>query len=142
VGRRSGPRAPARTSTSRANDGLSDAGPPFSATPIYTPGTAPGDYQFTPPYDAPPFDPLAVAPGRGNLKTFAFDLSKHEVRRPLRLSNRLYAADLNFVKAIGRIDSTTRTAEQSESQPQAARAPRQLARTPTLCVGVSNVLRS
>ena len=98
----------------RANDGLSEAGPPFSATPIYTPGTAPGDYQFTPPYDAPPFGPLAVAPGWGNLTPFAFDLSKHEVPRPLRLSSRLYAADLNFVKAIGRIDSTTRTAEQSE----------------------------
>jgi membrane-associated phospholipid phosphatase len=98
----------------RADDGLGDAGPPFSATPIYIPGTAPGDYQFTPPYDAPPFGPLAAGPGWGNLTPFAFDLSKHKVARPLRLSSHLYAADLNFVKEIGRADSTTRTAEQSE----------------------------
>ena len=98
----------------RSNDGLGKAGPPFSPKPVYTPGTAPGDYQFTPPYDAPPLGPLAAAPGWGNLKTFAFDLSKHEVPKPLRLSSRLYAADLNFVKAIGSIDSTTRTAEQTE----------------------------
>ncbi len=98
----------------RANDGLSEAGPPFSATPIYVPGTAPGDYQFTPPFDAPPFGPLAAGPGWGNLTPFAFDLSKHKVPRPLRLSSRLYAADLNFVKSIGRIDSATRTAEQTE----------------------------
>ena len=98
----------------RANDGLSEAGPPFSPTPVYVPGPAPGDYQYTPPFDEPPSGPLALGPGWGNLTPFAFDLSKHEVPRPLRLSSRLYAADWNFVKAIGRIDSRTRTADQSE----------------------------
>ena len=98
----------------RATDGLNEAGPPFSATPIYVPGNLPGDYQFTPPYDAPPFGPLAGAPGLGNMTPFAFDLSTHKVPRPLRLSSLAYAADFNFVRAIGRIDSTTRTAEQSE----------------------------
>ena len=32
----------------RANDGLSEAGAPFSPTPVYLPGNSPGDYQFTP----------------------------------------------------------------------------------------------
>jgi len=98
----------------RATDGLSEAGPPFSATPVYVPGNSPGDYQYTPPFDAPPFGPLAGSPGAGNMTPFAIDLSKHKVGGPLRLSSLVYAADLNFVKAIGRIDSTTRTAEQSE----------------------------
>ena len=98
----------------RASDGLNEAGPPFSATPVYVPGNMPGDYQFTPPYDAPPFGPLAGGPGVGNMTPFAFDLSTHKVPRPLRLSSLADAADLNFVQAIGRIDGTTRTAEQSE----------------------------
>jgi membrane-associated phospholipid phosphatase len=98
----------------RAHDGLSEAGPPFSATPVYVPGNAPGDYQFTPPFDAPPFGPLAGGPGVGNMTPFAFDLSTHQVPRPRRLSSVAYAADFNVVKSIGRVDSTTRTAEQSE----------------------------
>jgi hypothetical protein len=98
----------------RATDGLDRAGPPFSATPVYTPGNSPGDYQFTPPFDVPPLGPLAGGPGVGNMTPFAFDVSSHRVPAPLRLSSLAYAADFNFVKAIGRIDSTVRTAEQTE----------------------------
>ena len=49
----------------RANDGHREAGPPFSEMPIYTPGTAPGDYQFTPPYDEPPFGSTGGRAGLG-----------------------------------------------------------------------------
>ncbi len=45
---------------------------------------------------------------------FAIDLKDHELDGPLAVSSARYARDLQIVKEIGRVDSRTRTAEQSE----------------------------
>jgi PAP2 superfamily len=78
----------------------------------YTPGTDPGDYQLTPPNFAP-----AVLPGWGNVTPFALT-SGAQFRLPpskfLDLTSNRYTDDYNEVKAIGDLNSATRTAEQSE----------------------------
>ena len=76
--------------------------------PVYIPRSAPGEYQFTPPFN------FAALPGWGRVKPFIVKLREHQVDGPDRLSSIQYAHDLAFVKAIGKIDSSIRTAEQSE----------------------------
>jgi hypothetical protein len=78
----------------------------------YTPGAAPGAYQLTPPNFAP-----AVLPGWGAVTPFA--LKSGAQFRPATpkffdLTSAEYAADYNEVKAVGELNSATRTAEQSE----------------------------
>ncbi len=78
----------------------------------YTPGTAPGDWQPTPPAFAPAF-----LPGWGNVTPFT--LRSGDRFRPasppfFKLFSRKYADEYNEVKSIGSLNSTTRTAEQSE----------------------------
>jgi membrane-associated phospholipid phosphatase len=92
----------------RATDGSAEA----FAVP-YVPTGAPGDYAFTPPFDAPPFGPFAFAPGWGAVTPFAIDLDRHRLPGPLPIGSAAYAADLEFVKAIGEVNSTVRTGEQS-----------------------------
>ena len=72
------------------------------------PRPGPGEYQFTPPFN------FAAQPGWGRVKPFVIDLREHAVDGPQRLSSVQYARDLAYVKAIGDIDSTIRTPEQSE----------------------------
>ena len=76
--------------------------------PLYVPKQAPGDYQFTAPFD------LALFPGWRHITPFAIDLSEHRLRGPLALPDALYARDFNEVRKVGRAVSTTRTAEQPE----------------------------
>lgn len=78
------------------------------AEPVYVPRPGPGEYQFTPPFN------FAAQPGWGRVKPFVIDLKEHEVEGPQPLAGLPYARDFDYVKAIGRIDSTVRTAEQSE----------------------------
>ena len=89
----------------RQNDGS-------SADVPYTPGTGPGVWVPTPPAFAP-----ALLPGWGNVTPFA--LNTGEQFRPdppdyFNLSSEEYTSDYNEVKRIGEMNSTTRTAEQSE----------------------------
>jgi membrane-associated phospholipid phosphatase len=93
----------------RADDGAAEA----FATP-YVPTGVPGDYTFTPPFDAPPFGPFAFAPGWGAVKPFGIDLRRHRLPGPLPIGSAAYAFDLAFVKAIGEVGSTVRTEEESE----------------------------
>ena len=93
----------------RADDGAAEA----FATP-YLPSGVPGDYTFTPPFDVPPLGPFAFAPGWGEVTPFGIDLRRHRLPGPLPLRSAAYAADLAFVKAIGELNSTVRTEEQSE----------------------------
>ncbi len=78
----------------------------------YTPGTTPGAYQLTPPNFAP-----AVLPGWGSVKPFTL-LSGAQFRPApptfFDLTSANYTEDYNEVKAIGDLNSTTRTAVQSE----------------------------
>jgi hypothetical protein len=82
--------------------------------PAYVPNGRPGDYDFTPPFDRPPLGPVALFPGWGRLQPFAVDLARHRFPGPDPLRSRRYAADLNHLKSIGRLESTTRTADQTE----------------------------
>jgi hypothetical protein len=89
--------------TRRQGDGLEEA-----TQPVYVPRPGPGEYQFTPPFN------FAAQPGWGRVKPFIIELREHAVDGPLRLSSVKYAHDLAYVKAIGDINSTIRTPEQSE----------------------------
>jgi PAP2 superfamily len=87
----------------RQNDGAEGA-----TQPVYVPGMRPGDYQFTPPFD------FAGLPGWGRVTPFAIELSAHRLAGPQALDGRAYARDFAQVKAIGHIESRTRSAEQTE----------------------------
>jgi hypothetical protein len=78
----------------------------------YTPRNEPGAYQLTPPNFAP-----AVLPGWGSVTPFALRSGAQFRPAPpkfLDLTSAEYAADYNEVKAVGELNSATRTAEQSE----------------------------
>jgi len=92
----------------RANDGVAEA----FATP-YVPTGVPGDYAFTPPFDAPPLGPFAFAPGWGAVTPFGIDLRRHRLSGPRSIKSAAYAADLAYVKAIGDVNSAVRTEEPS-----------------------------
>jgi hypothetical protein len=81
--------------------------------PVYVPTGKPGDYEFTPPFDAPPLGPIALFPGWGRLTPFGIDLTRHRLkgRDPLRTSR--YAHDFNIVKSFGSLNSSTRTSDQT-----------------------------
>jgi hypothetical protein len=82
--------------------------------PVYVPTGSPGDYAFTPPFDRPPLGPVALFPGWGRLTPFVIELAQHRLHGPDRLSSRQYASDFDYVKAIGRLNGSTRTADQTE----------------------------
>jgi hypothetical protein len=75
----------------------------------YVPGPNPGDFQFIPGL------PFAAAPEWGKVTPFVLtSSSQHRPKAPYDLSSKKYAADFNEVKSLGAVDSTTRTAEQTE----------------------------
>jgi membrane-associated phospholipid phosphatase len=76
----------------------------------YVPGTAPGDWQPTPPVFAP-----AVAPQWGSVTPFCIPSdSAFRAPPPPALTSADYTAAFNEVQSLGAADSTTRTAEQSQ----------------------------
>ena len=79
-----------------------------SNDPVFVPRPGPGEYQFTEPFN------FAVSPGWGRVTPFAIVLKDHELGGPLALSSARYTRDFEIVKEIGRLDSRTRTAEESE----------------------------
>ena len=87
----------------RQQDGADQA-----ANPVFVPHTGPGEYQFTPPFD------FAAFPGWGRVTPFAIVLTEHKFDGPPPVSSARYAQDFQLVKEIGRVDSQSRTAEQSE----------------------------
>jgi hypothetical protein len=103
----------------RAADGLTPGPWPPSRGPItepeYVPTGEPGDYAFTPPFDAAPLGPIALFPGLGRFDPFVIDLAKHRVNGPDPLLSRRYARDVAFVESVGRLESTKRTPDQAET---------------------------
>jgi membrane-associated phospholipid phosphatase len=80
------------------------------ATVTYTPGTDPGDWQPTPPAFLP-----ALAPQWPYVTPFAMSAgSQFRPAPPPALDSAEYAAAFNEVKSLGRVDSTTRTDEQTQ----------------------------
>jgi PAP2 superfamily len=101
----------------RAADGIVPGPwPPLEgpiAEPVYVPTGKPGDYDFTPPFDAPPLGPIALFPGLGAFTPFLIDVDRYPLRGPDPLRSKRYARDLNFLKSFGSLNSTTRTADQT-----------------------------
>src|SRR5882724_11539314 len=78
--------------------------------PSYIPGTQPGDYQLTPPNFAP-----ADFTQWPQVTPFALERAdQFRPGPPPALISALYTEVFNEVKSLGFIDSTTRTAEQTE----------------------------
>src|SRR5205085_9969797 len=81
-----------------------------SAVVPYTPGTNPGDWQPTPPAFLP-----ALAPQWPQVTPFAMTGgAQFRPPPPPALGSAEYAAAFNEVKSLGRVDSTTRTADQTQ----------------------------
>ena len=98
-----GTTSPSKSSTWRSTDGS-------GATVPYTPGTDPGDWQPTPPAFLP-----ALAPQWPDVTPFAMSGgSQFRPADPPALDSAEYAAAFNEVKDLGRADSTTRTADQTQ----------------------------
>jgi uncharacterized protein (TIGR03118 family) len=92
-----------QTLISRVTDGANAFVP-------YTPGSAPGDWRPTPPAFAP-----AQTPQWPSVTPFALDSgSQFRPGPPPALTSAAYTAAFNEVKSLGRVDSTTRTPQQTE----------------------------
>jgi len=88
----------------RSNDGASVA-----ATVPYTPGTDPGDWNPTPAANA-----AALLPGWGAVTPFTLTTGNQFTPNGIpSLTSTQYAADFEQVKAIGAVDSVTRTTDQT-----------------------------
>jgi PAP2 superfamily protein len=88
----------------RADDGSNTTPAPF------VPGTAPGDYQPT-----PPNFPNPVFTTWGQVTPFVLDRGdQFRPAAPPALTSNAYAAAINEVQSLGSAASTTRTAEQTE----------------------------
>jgi len=75
----------------------------------YVPGPNPGDFQLIPGL------PFAAAPGWGDVTPFVLRSSaQYRPKRPYDLQTKKYASDFNEVKSLGAVNSTTRTADQTE----------------------------
>jgi hypothetical protein len=89
-------------------DNRSKDGAAAASQPVYIPTKQPGDYDFTPP------STIALLPSWGKVQTWGIVLANHQVRGPDPLASAQYARDFNFLKNIGAVGSTLRTAEQTE----------------------------
>ena len=93
-----------QTLASRSNDGS-------SATDAHAPGTLPGEWRPTPPVFAP-----AQTPQWPFVTPFALESgSQFRPPAPPALTSHQYTRAFNEVKALGRVDSTVRTAQQTEA---------------------------
>jgi hypothetical protein len=90
----------------RAGDGINAVLPPYVA------GTAPGDWQPTPPL----FQPTPLFRQFANMTPFALTSpSQFLPAGPPLLTNAQYAHDLSEVQSLGSLTSTTRTPEQTQT---------------------------
>jgi len=104
-----GEAAAAAILTKRTADGSEDA--QFA----YTPGTLPGEYRATPPFDGPPFNGFVQEPGWGNVKPFGLaSSSQFRPVPPYPINSADYTNDYNEVKSLGGSTSTTRTPDQTQ----------------------------
>jgi len=80
----------------------------------YTPGNLPGQYQFTAPFDAAPFNGFYAIPGWGKVKPFGLtSAAQFRPGAPYSILSNEYATDFNEIKNLGSINSTLRTADQT-----------------------------
>jgi hypothetical protein len=89
----------------RADDGAANA-----ANPPYTPGTAPGDWQPT-----PPAFPPALYPNWGKVATYGIqDGTQFRSEPPPAIDTDTYARDYNEVQAVGAGNSTVRPQDKTD----------------------------
>ncbi len=87
----------------RANDGAT------AMPPVFTPTAGPGSYQLTPPAFAP-----AGFTQTAHVRPFVLgSASRFRPGPPPVLTSARYAADFREVESLGRLNSTTRTADQT-----------------------------
>lgn len=104
-----GAAAAAAMLAARAKDGSASAEGP------YVPGTSPGDYQFTPPFDGPPFNGYAAVPKWGQVTPFVLKTGgQFRCGPPYRVGDLAYTFDVTEIAALGSAKSTDRTADQTE----------------------------
>ena len=109
AGRKMGAEAAADILRTRADDGAAAGEGP------YIPGSRPGDYQFTPPFDLPPFNGYAHFPKLGKARPFVLKSSdQFRAPPPYTIRDPEYVFDFNEVKALGAHSSSVRTPEQTE----------------------------
>ena len=93
----------------RANDGSATGEGP------YTPGSNPGDYQFTPPFDGPPINGYAAGVNWGKVTPFVLkDGDQFRARPPYKVTDLDYTFDLNEIKTLGSLHSVGRTDDQTQ----------------------------
>jgi hypothetical protein len=93
----------------RANDG--------SAAPYvpYVPGSNPGDYQPTPPFDGPPFNGFVDATSWSKVTPFALiKASQFRAPPPYQVTDLEYTFDLNEIKSLGSAGSVSRSSDQTD----------------------------
>jgi hypothetical protein len=104
-----GAQAAAQMLASRANDGSANPDAP------YTPGPNPGDYQFTPPFDGPPFNGYAAGENWGMVTPFALRSGdQFRAPPPYRVTDLEYTFDVNEIKALGAANSAGRSDDQTQ----------------------------
>ena len=87
----------------RANDGAT------ATSPVFTPGTGPGEYQLTPPAFAP-----AGFTQTSQVTPFVLETaSQFRPAPPPALTSAKYASDFNEVKSLGEMNSATRNTDQT-----------------------------
>ena len=102
-GVRFGTRVAQAVLAARANDGAT------ATPPTFTPLIGPGEYQLTPPAFAP-----AGFTQASHVTPFVLESAiQFRPAPPPALTSAKYAADFNEVKALGELDRTTRTADQT-----------------------------
>ena len=94
----------------RADDGAANAEGP------YQPGRKPGSYQFTPPFNAPPFNGYATYPKLGQVRPFALrSADQFRAPPPYTVLDPEYAFEYNEVRVMGAEHSSVRTADQTDA---------------------------
>jgi hypothetical protein len=92
----------------RATDGASAAEGP------YKPGTTPGAYRFTAPFDGPPFNGYATYPNLRLVTPFVLKTSdQFRGPPPYAVTDPEYVFEFNEVKAFGARDSAVRSPDQT-----------------------------
>jgi len=109
IGVQIGAKAGAEIIAARANDGAAAGEGP------YKPGTKPGNYQYTPPFDGPPFNGYAHFPNFDKVTPFVLKSSdQFRAPPPYTVRDPEYVFEYNEVKVLGAKNSPVRTPDQTE----------------------------